>query len=143
MYAPGRRDTTRLAREVVACSGQRPEGIVGPSPSGWTRAELRVRWFRARVTPVFHPRPYVCQLFDAKGSVDLETIRSARLTIHGAGCGATLARARSGDAAIGRGATFGKAMLAFADAYADQTEHDHARLVEAITDGVIPAEEGI
>jgi hypothetical protein len=55
--------------------------------------------------------------------------------------------ARSGDPArhagyISSGGTFRKAMLAFADAYADQTRRDHARLVEAIKGGIIPAEEG-
>lgn len=68
----------------------------------------------------------------------------------GARCGATFARAhaRSGDPAgiagyTSSGGTLRKALLAFADAYADQTQRDHARLVEAIKDGVIPAKEGI
>jgi hypothetical protein len=43
---------------------------------------------------------------------------------------------------IGDGGAF-MPMVAFADAYADQSQHDPARLVEPITDGVIPAEEGI
>ncbi|MET1003686.1 MAG: DUF2252 domain-containing protein, partial [Acidimicrobiia bacterium] len=44
---------------------------------------------------------YVRQLFDVKGSVDVETIRPAGFTLYAAICGATLARAhaRSGDAA--------------------------------------------
>ncbi|MET0144950.1 MAG: DUF2252 family protein [Ilumatobacteraceae bacterium] len=105
---------------------------------GWNESRSRHRDF------------YVRQLFDVKGSVDLETVRPAGLTVYGEVCGATLARAhaRSGDAAmiagyISSGATFGKAMLAFAEAYADQTERDHAQIVAAITDGLIPAEEGI
>jgi uncharacterized protein (DUF2252 family) len=118
--------------------GQRMMQAAGDMLLGWVESRAQHRHF------------YVRQLFDVKGSVDLETIRPAGLTIYGAVGGATVARAhaRSGDAAriagyIGSGATFGKAMVAFADACADQTEHDHARLVEAITDGVIPAEEGI
>jgi uncharacterized protein (DUF2252 family) len=132
----GGEDFANNGERVV--EGQRMMQAAGDMLLGWVESRAQHRHF------------YVRQLFDVKGSVDLETIRPAGLTIYGAVCGATLARAhaRSGDAAriagyIGSGATFGKAMVAFADAYADQTEHDHARLVEAITDGVIPAEEGI
>jgi uncharacterized protein (DUF2252 family) len=118
--------------------GQRMMQAAGDMLLGWVESRAQHRHF------------YVRQLFDVKGSVDLETVLPAGLTIYGAVCGATLARAhaRSGDAAmiagyIGSGATFGKAMLAFAEAYADQTERDHARLVAAINDGLIPAEAGI
>src|SRR5262249_61144303 len=63
-------------------------------------------------------------------------------------CGAVLARshARTGDpvaigAYIGKGRRFDEAMRAFANGYADQTERDHAQLVRAIADGIVPAEE--
>ena len=63
-------------------------------------------------------------------------------------CGAVLARshARTGDpvaigAYIGKGRRFDEAMSAFANGYADQTERDHAQLVRAIADGIVPAEE--
>ncbi len=36
-----------------------------------------------------------------------------------------------------------RAVLAFAEAYADQTERDHALLVAGINDGLVPAEAGI
>jgi hypothetical protein len=79
-----------------------------------------------------------------------ETARPAGLTLYGAFCGATLTRAhaRSGDAAIiagyiGTGTSFRKAIVAFAEAYADKTERDHARLVGAIDDGLIPAQAGV
>ena len=105
--------------------------------------------------PTTGPRPDPIAILqdqgeDRLGSVDVETARPAGVTIYRAICGATLARAhaRSGDAAmisgsIGSGHSFGKAMLAFAEAYADQTERDHALLVSASKDGAVPAEEGI
>jgi uncharacterized protein (DUF2252 family) len=118
--------------------GQRMMQAAGDMLLGWVESRAQHRHF------------YIRQLFDVKGSVDLDTILPAGLTIYGAVCGATLARAhaRSGDAAmiagyIGSGATFGKAMLSFAEAYAEQTERDHGLLVAAINDGLIPAEAGI
>jgi uncharacterized protein (DUF2252 family) len=118
--------------------GQRVMQAAGDMLLGWARSRRQPRDF------------YFRQLFDVKGSPDLETARPAGLTLYGALCGATLARAhaRSGDAAmiagyIGTGTTFQKAMVAFAQAYADQTERDHARLVGAIKDGVIAAQAGV
>ena len=61
-------------------------------------------------------------------------------------CGWTLARAhaRSGSAVaisayLGTGSRFERAMLEFAEAYADQNERDHAALKQAIADGTITA----
>jgi uncharacterized protein (DUF2252 family) len=61
-------------------------------------------------------------------------------------CGWTLARAhaRTGDPAkiagyLGKGGTFDRAIGAFAVAYADQTERDHALLVKAIRAGKLHA----
>ena len=116
--------------------GQRMLQAAGDLMLGWV--QTRGRQF------------YVRQLFDVKGSVDLETIRPDGLTVYGALCGATLARAhaRSGDAAmiagyIGRGANFGKAIVSFAESYAKQNERDHDLLVAAIKDRLVPAAEGI
>jgi hypothetical protein len=57
-------------------------------------------------------------------------------------CGWTLARAhaRSGEAAaisgyLGSGDTFDNALAVFAMAYADQTERDHDRLMQAVRAG--------
>ena len=61
-------------------------------------------------------------------------------------CGWTLARAhaKSGDAAtisgyLGKADIFDQAMGAFAIAYADQNEQDHAALVKAVKAGRIEA----
>lgn len=89
---------------------------------------------------------YVRQLRDMKGSVDVALLTPKRMALYGALCGWVLARAhaRSGDAAriagyLGNGATFDQAIVRFATAYADQTERDHAALVEAIKRGRIEA----
>jgi hypothetical protein len=67
---------------------------------------------------------------------------------YGTLCGWTLARAhaRSGDriaiaAYLGGGDAFDRAIAGFSEAYADQSERDHAALVAAIDSGRIDAEE--
>ena len=84
---------------------------------------------------------YVRQLRDMKLSVTL-TGDPVLLGRYAEFCGQALARAHanSGDAAciagyMGRKDTFDEAIGDFAVAYADQTERDHALLVDAIRDG--------
>ena len=64
-------------------------------------------------------------------------------------CGVTLARAhaRSGDPAaiagyLGAGDQFDRAIVSFADGYADQTVADHAALEQAVAEGRIEAVRG-
>jgi uncharacterized protein (DUF2252 family) len=76
---------------------------------------------------------YVRQLWDMKGSVNLDSLDPADLVPYARLCGWVLARAhaRSGDAAaisgyLGTGDRFDRAVADFAEAYADQNEADHA-----------------
>jgi len=85
---------------------------------------------------------YVRQLWDWKRSVEVENLSPAGLQAYANVCGWTLARAhaRSGDriaiaAYLGGGDNFDRAVCHFAEAYADQSERDHAALVEAIDSG--------
>ena len=89
---------------------------------------------------------YLRQLWDGKGKIEVEGMGPKRMAAFAGICGKTLAfaHARSGDAMMIRGyigddTTFDDVMVAFADHYADRTEQDHARLCEAIADGVIEA----
>ncbi len=91
---------------------------------------------------------YIRQLRDWKGIATPERMSPRRLGTFGEVCGITLARAhaRSGDrvaiaAYLGRGEAFDRALVAFAEAYADQNERDHQALVDAIRAGRLPAEE--
>jgi hypothetical protein len=93
---------------------------------------------------------YVRQLRDMKGAVDTATLNIDGLVCYLELCGWTLARAhaRSGRAAtiagyVGGGSVFDDAIVRFAVAYADQTEADHALLVEAVGAGRIKAEPGV
>jgi uncharacterized protein (DUF2252 family) len=90
---------------------------------------------------------YVRQLWDGKGSADVERMSPRELAIYAALCGQALARAhaRSGDRSaiasyLGSGEVFDKALARFAEAYADQNERDFARLVKAVENGEIAAE---
>lgn len=92
---------------------------------------------------------YWRQLQDMKGSPDLMRMGARAYLAYAALCGWVLARAhaRSGDAAaiagyLGTGAFFDRALTSFARAYADQTERDHAALLEAIRSGRVKAEQG-
>lgn len=91
---------------------------------------------------------YVRQLWDWKRSVEVERLSPHALELYARICGWTLARAhaRSGDriaiaAYLGSGDTFDAALAEFAERYADQSERDHAALVEAIAVGRVEAEE--
>lgn len=89
---------------------------------------------------------YVRQLRDWKGIARPETMDARTLGLFARLCGASLARAhaRSGDpiaiaAYLGRGDSFDRALVEFAQAYADQNERDHQELADAVTHGRVTA----
>jgi uncharacterized protein (DUF2252 family) len=121
--------------------GQRLMQVDGDILLGW----LRATW--ADDTPRDY---YVRQLWDWKLGADVELMSADRLTVYVTLCGWTLARAhaRSGDrvaiaAYLGSGKAFDRAVAGFAEAYADQTERDHAALERAVREGRVPAERGV
>jgi len=90
------------------------------------------------------------QLWDAKGSAEVELMAAAALEAYGSICGWTLARAhaRSGDriaiaAYLGGSNAFDRAMATFAETYADQNERDHGALQQAAGSGRIAVEMGV
>jgi uncharacterized protein (DUF2252 family) len=87
---------------------------------------------------------YVRQLWDAKGSVQIERMDPRAMVAYAEICGTTLAHAhaRGGDRVaiasyLGKGEAFDEAMVEFAEAYADQNERDYATLREAAREGQI------
>jgi uncharacterized protein (DUF2252 family) len=93
---------------------------------------------------------YIRQLWDAKGSAEVELMSPSALDVYGRICGWTLARAhaRSGDriaisAYLGKGDCFDRAMASFAEAYADQNERDYNTLQEAAASGRVSVETGV
>ena len=93
---------------------------------------------------------YIRQLHDMKGSIDIAKVLPVGLEAYAQLCGATLARAhaRGGDVVaistyLGDDDTFGQAIVAFAERYADQAERDYAELAGAIADGSVEVTTGI
>ncbi|HWM63188.1 MAG TPA: DUF2252 domain-containing protein [Solirubrobacterales bacterium] len=91
---------------------------------------------------------YVRQLWDGKGSIEVDAMTPETMEIYARMCGWTLARAhaRSGDAVaigayLGSGDVCDGAIAEFARLYADQNERDHAALAAAIESGRIEAED--
>ena len=89
---------------------------------------------------------YVRQLWDAKGSARLDRMSPRAFAVYARLCGGVLANAhaRSGDRVaiasyLGGGDHFDRAMVEFADRYADQNEADYAVLRAAVDSGRIRA----
>ncbi|MFG2293264.1 DUF2252 domain-containing protein [Streptomyces sp. NPDC048603] len=121
-------------QRVVA--GQKRMQVVSDILLGWTTVEGRpfqVRQFRNR-----------------KGSVDPAALSPDQIDDYGRMTGALLARAHAHSADprllagyCGRNEELDEAVAAFAVAYADRTEADHADLEAAVRSGRIPAERGV
>jgi uncharacterized protein (DUF2252 family) len=89
---------------------------------------------------------FVRQMKNMKASMPIEFLNGEPFEFWGWVCGALLARAhaRSGDIAkiagyIGKSDVFATALADFAEAYGDQTERDHAALVDAVRTGRVEA----
>ncbi len=92
---------------------------------------------------------YVRQFRNMKGSVELDAISARALADYAGIAGHLLAKghARTSGASmiagyVGGGDNLDRAMARFAQAYADQTEADHAALVAAVKRGTMPIAEG-
>ncbi|WP_406494087.1 DUF2252 domain-containing protein [Streptomyces sp. NBC_01604] len=121
-------------RRVVM--GQKRMQVVSDILLGWTSVDglpFQVRQFRNR-----------------KGSVDPTALAADQLDDYGRMTGALLARAHAHSADprliagyCGKNEELDEAITAFAVAYADRTEADHAQLVAAVRSGRIAAEVGV
>ena len=112
--------------------------------------DLMLGWERIVTIDDVHRDFYIRQLWDAKGSVDVELMDPPELEAYGRVCGWTLARAhaRSGDriaiaAYLGGNDSFDRALATFAETYADQNERDYAALSEAVESGRVAARPGL
>ena len=111
-------------------------------------SDILLGWLRARGPDGIVRDFYVRQLWDWKASAEVDEMDGTELASYGVLCGWTLARAhaRSGDriaiaAYLGGSGRFDDALAAFAGAYADQNEHDHAALAHAVRTGDMAAED--
>ncbi|GGX93722.1 DUF2252 domain-containing protein [Streptomyces minutiscleroticus] len=127
-------EPTHEGRRVVL--GQKHMQVVSDMLLGWTTVDglpYQVRQFRNR-----------------KGSVDPAALAADQIDDYGRMTGALLARAHSHSADprliagyCGKNDQLDEAIAAFAVAYADRTEADHAELVAAVRAGRVAGEMGV
>ncbi|MFD4240966.1 DUF2252 domain-containing protein [Streptomyces sp. NPDC058525] len=140
-------DTSVLAAHVGASRyDNQGERVVAGQRLMQAASDIFLGWERLEGLDGVQRDFYVRQLRDWKGIAMPETMSPGQLSTFGEVCGITLARAhaRSGDriaiaAYLGRGDTFDRALVGFAEAYADQNERDHQALVDAIRAERLPA----
>jgi uncharacterized protein (DUF2252 family) len=113
-------------------------------------SDIMLGWIRVKASEDTSRDFYVRQLWDQKGSAPVELMGPKALAVYAQVCGWTLARAhaRSGDAIaigsyLGKGDAFDRALMSFAETYADQNERDYEALREAVASGRVGAEEGL
>ena len=113
-------------------------------------ADILLGWERIEAIDGETKDFYIRQLWDAKGSAEIERMNPSGFEAYGLICGWTLARAhaRSGDpvaiaAYLGNGDSFDRAMASFSETYADQNERDYVALKEAAGSGRLIAETGL
>jgi uncharacterized protein (DUF2252 family) len=113
-------------------------------------SDIFLGWNRIREPDGKQRDYYVRQLRDWKWSPDFAVLSAAAMKVWGRLCGWTLARghARSGDciaiaAYLGESDGFDRAMVSFAEAYADQNERDYAAFQKAVKDKRIAAVAGL
>jgi uncharacterized protein (DUF2252 family) len=93
---------------------------------------------------------YVRQLWDGKGSAEIETMGAQTMATYAGLCGWSLARAhaRTGDpqaiaAYLGHGDKFDHAIAEFSEAYADQNQADYEVVIGAERAGTLKVESGV
>ncbi|HUO71006.1 MAG TPA: DUF2252 domain-containing protein [Solirubrobacteraceae bacterium] len=133
----GRSEFSNQGQRVV--EGQRLMQAASDIFLGWLREPPGIEDLKLRDL-------YLRQLWDSKISLDVTAMGPRDLTLYAKLCAAVLARAhaRSGDSVaigsyLGSSDAFDRAIAAFAEAYADQNERDHAALLGAIASGRIRA----
>jgi uncharacterized protein (DUF2252 family) len=134
----GRSHFSNQGRRVV--EGQRLMQAASDIFLGWLRQPFGLEDRKVRDL-------YIRQLWDSKITADVTAMPPSDMALYARLCAWTLARAhaRSGDSIaigsyLGSSDVFDRATAAFAEAYADQTERDHAALLDAMAAGRIQAQ---
>jgi uncharacterized protein (DUF2252 family) len=141
-----------VLEEFVGSSGYENNGerVVAGQHLMQSSSDIFLGWQRVvgidGVTRDFYGR----QLKDWKGSIDPEAVVPDGMALYAQLCGWTLARAhaRSGDrvaiaAYLGGGDVFDRAIVEFAESYADQNERDYQAFIAAIESGRLEARTGL
>jgi uncharacterized protein (DUF2252 family) len=113
-------------------------------------SDIFLGWLRVDADTDDRTDYYARQLKDWKGAAEIDQMNQEALAAYARLCGGTLARAhaRTGDrvaiaAYLGGSDAFDRAILAFAEAYAEQNTRDYQALQAAVQSGRIVAETGV
>ena len=113
-------------------------------------SDIMLGWIRVLAPDGVEREFYIRQLWDGKGSAEVEVMEPDGMTMYAKLCGWALARAhaRSGDAVaiasyLGKSAVFDEAMAVFAETYADQNERDYGALQKAVDEKRVVSETGL
>jgi hypothetical protein len=136
-----------LGKSAFSQHGQR---VVEGQRLTQAASDIMLGWLRVTDLDGVERDYYVRQLWDSKGSADVETMNPKSLRMYAQLCGAVLAKshARSGDAIaiasyLGGSDAADRALSAFGEAYADQNDRDYEALKEAVASGRVKAELGV
>jgi uncharacterized protein (DUF2252 family) len=136
-----------LGKSQYANHGQR---VVEGQRLTQAASDIMLGWIRMLAPDGVERDFYVRQLWDGKGSADVDAMEPEVMTAYARLCGWTLAKAhaRSGDVVaiasyLGTSDSFDQAMASFAETYADQNERDYAALEAAVASGRIVAQTGL
>ena len=136
-----------LARSAFDNHGRR---VVEGQRLTQTASDILLGWIRTADLHGIDRDFYVRQLWDAKGSAQVELMEPNVMEMYARMCGRTLAKAhaRGGDAVaiasyLGSSDRFDRALADFAESYADQNERDYQALADAVDSGRVVAEHGL
>lgn len=150
MFLQAKEADTSVLADHVGASQYRNQGerVVAGQRLMQAASDMFLGWERVEGIDGKRRDFYIRRLHDWKGIAMPEQMSPRQLETFGGVCGITLARAhaRSGDriaiaSYLGSGDSFDRALVTFAEAYADQNERDHQALVDAVREGRLPAEE--
>lgn len=131
-----------VGRSPYASHGER---VVQGQKLIQTTADIMLGWTKFLANDGLPRDYYVRQLWNGKGSIDINHLNDVALNDLGRMCAWCLAHAhaRTGDGIaianyLGGTDTFDDAMTSFADSYADQNEEDYHVFKQMIKDGELP-----
>lgn len=133
--------------KYVGCSGYATHGerVIQGQKLVQSTADILLGWAQFVASDGLPRDYYVRQLWNGKGSIDLDTLHADSLSNLGSLCAWCLAHAhaRSGDSLaisgyLGDTDEFETAMTSFADSYADQNEDDYDLFDSLIKSGALP-----
>jgi uncharacterized protein (DUF2252 family) len=130
--------------------GQHGQRVVEGQQLTQAASDIMLGWLRTTDADGVERDFYIRQLWDSKGSAEIDAMSPKTMAQYAEVCGAALAlsHARSGDplaiaSYLGSSDALDRVLSAFAEIYADQNELDYQALEAAAASGRVPVEAGV